>query len=102
MAWLKEWTSLLASGDFKEAVLAACGFGSIHQKEFRFLLYGVLAEDVEHRCTRDHVHVRIQGKYTKDSAIYPPAMGMHLAVAFKNALRRFSNVCEPSWSVAGL
>eukprot|EP00435_Cladocopium_sp_Y103_P039317 s2363_g10.t1 len=49
MAWLREWISLVESGDFCEAVLAACMFGSIHQKEFRFLLYGLFAEEVEMR-----------------------------------------------------
>lgn len=64
MAWLREWRSLVRSGDFLEAVLAACQFGSPHQKEFRFLVHGLL-EELERRCTRDHAHVRIQGSYTK-------------------------------------
>ena len=70
MAWLRsEWGSLVESGDFLEAVLAACQFGSPHQKEFRFLAHGLL-EELEGRCTRDHAHVRMQGSYTKASAIY--------------------------------
>ena len=71
MAWLDEWISLVQSGDFEEAIIAACRFNSPHQKEFRFLLHRVSAELLEARCTRDHAHVRIQGKFTKDSAYIP-------------------------------
>eukprot|EP00435_Cladocopium_sp_Y103_P038785 s1447_g10.t1 len=102
MAWLQEWISLVASGDFQEAILAACQFGSPHQKEFRFLLFLIAVADVEKRCTRDHPHVRIEGKYTKKSAIYTPEMGLHLAVAFKSALRKQITREEPSWSLEGL
>ena len=88
MAWLREWMSLVMSGDFAEAVIAACRFGSPHQKEeFRFLVHGLSVGSLEARCTHDHSHVRIQGKYTKDSAIYTPELGLHLALAFRHALR---------------
>ena len=97
MAWLREWISLLESEGFAEAVLPACG-----QKEFRFLLYGLLVQEVERHCTRDHSHVRIQGKYTKDSAIYFPATGMHLALALKNAFRRAAGARDPEWTLTGL
>jgi len=97
MAWLREWISLLESEGFAEAVLPACG-----QKEFRFLLYGLLVQEVERHCTRDHSHVRIQGKYTKDSAIYFPATGMHLALALKNAFRRAAGARDPEWTLTEL
>lgn len=69
MAWLDEWRSLVDSGDFCEAVLAACQFGSPHQKEFRFLLLLIAVAEVERHCTRDHAHVKIQGKFTRPSAM---------------------------------
>ena len=102
MAWLREWFSLVQSGAFSEAILAACQFGSIHQKEFRFLLHLIAVADVERRCTRDHPHVQIQGKYTKKSAIYTPEMGCHLAAAFKKALRMQVHAEEPDWKLDGL
>ena len=77
-----------ASQLFEEAVIAACNFGSPHQKEFRFLLHGILASEVEAKCIRDHPHVRIQGSFTKKSAIYTKELGVHLALAFRKALRR--------------
>eukprot|EP00435_Cladocopium_sp_Y103_P055331 s818_g18.t1 len=87
---------------FSEAVLAACQFGSIHQKEFRFLVHLLAVEDVERRCTRDHPHVKIQGGYTKQSAIYTPEMGLHLAIAFKKALRRVASIADHDWTLDGL
>ena len=102
MAWLREWISLVQSGDFIEAVVAACQFNSPHQKEFRFLLHGFRLEEVESRCTRDHSHIRIQGKYTKQSAIYIPELGLHLALAFRASLRRVVASDDPGLSCHGL
>eukprot|EP00435_Cladocopium_sp_Y103_P020515 s2882_g5.t1 len=102
MAWLREWISLVSLDDFEEAIVAACMFGSPHQKEFRFLLHLVSAAALETRCTRDHQHVRIQGKYTKKSAIYTPELGMHLALAFRAALRRVVLAEDPEFSCDGL
>ena len=99
---MSEWISLLGSGQFVEAVLAACQFGSPHQKEFCFRLYLVLAIDVEKKCTCDHPHLRIEGKFTKQSAVYLPAIGEHLAIVLQKVLRRQVLEIEPSWSVAGL
>eukprot|EP00435_Cladocopium_sp_Y103_P053797 s2167_g17.t1 len=87
MGWLREWLSLVESGDFEEAIVAACRFNSPHQKEFKFLLHAIPATWLEARCTRDHQHIRIQGQVTKQSAIYTPELGIHLALAFKRALR---------------
>ena len=87
MRWLKQWRSMLTRGAV-EAVLATCQFGSPHQKEFRFLLAGIRGELVEMRCRGGHKHIRIEGKYTKQSAIYPPAMAEHLSLAFVDALAR--------------
>jgi hypothetical protein len=53
------------------------------------------AGDLERKCTRDHQHVRIQGGYTKGSAVYTPEMGMHLAIAFRKALRALAS-CDDS------
>lgn len=102
MAWLDEWISLVESGDFEEAIVAACRFNSPHQKEFRFLLHLVSAELLEAKCTRDHAHVRIQGKFTKDSAIYTPELGLHLALAFRAALKSVVVLSEPDMSCEGL
>ena len=85
MAWLPEWKSELTKGT-EEAVVASCQFGSIHQKEFRFLLNGIPASWLDRRCSRDHTHVKIQGKFTKPSAVYTPELSDHLARAFARAI----------------
>eukprot|EP00435_Cladocopium_sp_Y103_P017362 s4386_g4.t1 len=102
MAWLREWISLVLSGLFEEAIVAACRFNSPHQKEFRFLLHAIPAEWLEARCTRDHPHVRIQGQFTKRSAIYTPELGLHLALAFKRALRTVATASVEGPSCEGL
>ena len=85
MAWLSAWRFLLQKG-LKEAVVAACMFGSPHRKEFRMLLCELDPEMVEMRCCGGHHHIRIEGRYTKASAIYPEKMADHLALAFSKAL----------------
>ena len=90
MGWLTFWRSLLSMG-FAEAIVAACQFGSIHKKEFKFLLHLVDETFVETRCPGGHRHVRIEGKWTKGSAVYPDALGHHLALAFARALRIHSS-----------
>ena len=85
MAWLSCWRYLLSLG-CSESVVAACMFKSIHKKEFRILSYLLSADRLEKRCGGGHQHVRIEGKYTKDSAIYPPALAEHFAECFAEAL----------------
>lgn len=68
MAWLSAWAWLRRLG-CEEAVVAACGFGSPHRKEFRPLCGGLNVEEIDSRCTKDHTHVPIAGKYTAPSAV---------------------------------
>lgn len=101
MAWLREWVSMVESGLFKEAIIAGCNFGSPRQKEFRFLIAFLSAQRLSAPCTRDHRHVKIEGRFTKPSAIYPEALGMHLAVEFKEALRRMASEADEDLAVVG-
>ena len=94
MAWLSAWAWLKKLG-CEEAVVAACGFGSPHRKEFRLLCGGLDTTAIDRRCTKDHCHIPIAGKYTAPSAIYTPQMAMHLAVAFKKSiLMKKKKACE--------
>ena len=102
MRWLREWKSLVASGKFEEAIIAACNFGSPHQKEFCFLVYLLSKDALQRKCTRDHSHVRIQGAFTKKSAAYTKELGVHLALEFKNALRRQAILADHEFLVDGL
>ena len=86
MRWLKQWQRLLFLGAC-EAYLAACMFGSPHQKEFVFLAVGVRVELLSRRCSRDHGHVRIEERFTKPSAVYCEGLAIALATFFRDHLR---------------
>ena len=87
MAWLTAWRWLMKMG-LEEAVVAACRFGSPHRKEFRLLVCGLEADQLEARCLGGHSHIQIAGRFTKASAIYPEKMALHLAESFAVAIRR--------------
>jgi len=83
MRWLEEWKRLIALGA-EEVFLASCMYGSVHQKEFCFLGVNMHVKLLHRRCSRDHQHIRIQGKYTKMSAIYCEGLCGALAVFFRD------------------
>ena len=86
MAWLSAWKFLLSLG-FEEAIVASCMLGSIHRKEFRLLTWGLDVAALDLRCSGGHDHVRIEGKYTKESAVYTEGVALHLAKAFVKSLQ---------------
>ena len=55
--------------DFLEAVIASCVVGSIHKKEFRLLCHLLDVAFLSRRCQGGHAHVRVEGSYTKASAV---------------------------------
>ena len=85
MRWLKAWRRLKSLG-LREAFLASCSFGSIHQKEFCFAGVNMHVELLHRPCTRDHSHVPIQGRFTKPSATYVPKLAETLAIFFRDHL----------------
>eukprot|EP00435_Cladocopium_sp_Y103_P015061 s334_g3.t1 len=86
MRWLAAWRQLKSLG-FKEAVVASCQFGSQHRKEFVFLMFLIDVASFDTRCPGGHEHVKIQGQYTKASAVYTWDLARHIAVHFARALR---------------
>eukprot|EP00435_Cladocopium_sp_Y103_P076199 s154_g81.t1 len=86
MCWLQLWRALLDL-DFSEAVVASCMFGSPHRKEFRLLSYMLESDLLNVRCCGGHVHIRVEGKYTKPSAVYTDGVADHFACAFHAALK---------------
>ena len=87
MAWLSAWRFLIQLG-FQEAFIDSCVFGCIHKKPFRFLGYGINMQELNQKCPGGHSHVRIEGKYTKDSAVYHPGLAAFLAQKIALALQR--------------
>ena len=82
MAWLKVWLRLRALSGILEVFLAACQFGSVHKKEFRFLGCNLDLHRIARPCRGGHEHVVIQGKWTKASAVYPDALARELAMLY--------------------
>ena len=96
MAWLSFWRFLLQIG-FAEAIINSCAYGSIHKKPFRLLAWGLDIESMNIPCPGGHEHVRIEGKYTKPSAVYHPELAKFIAEKFKQALqssKHESDICE--------
>ena len=88
MAWLKEWRALLELFGATETHLASCSFGSIHQKEFRILGVNIDVSPLHAPCTRDHTHVKVQGKFTKGTAVYTDLLAARFADVLDEAIRR--------------
>ena len=83
MAWLSFWISLRELGFF-DSIIASCQFGSPHKKEFQFLLF--LLDRLDVRCPGGHEHLKVEGKWTKGSAVYVPGLALHVAKGFHRAL----------------
>ena len=88
MAWLREWVRMLDFFGARETWLASCNFDSPHQKEFRLLGVNLEIHKLHHPCTRDHTHLRIEGRYTKPSATYTDALASRIADVIDEALSR--------------
>ena len=91
MARLSEWKRLLLLGA-REVFLASCSFGSVHLKEFRFLVVNADFSRLQQPCTRNHSHVKIQGKHTAASSVYVPFLADAIAHEFDQALRAQAHV----------
>lgn len=71
-----------------ETWLASCQYGSPHLKEFVLLANFEEADGLHRKCSRDHQHVKIEGQWTKPSAVYTDALAEAIAVVFDKALCR--------------
>ena len=87
MAWLSIWQFLLKLG-CSEAFTDSCVFGCVHRKPFRFLGCFLPMHEIAAKCPGGHNHVRIEGKYTKASAMYHPGLAKHLASVIARTLRQ--------------
>lgn len=88
MRRLEEWQRLLELQRAHEVWTAGCMFGSIHNKEFVFLYCNLDGGKLHRKCDGGHQHVRIEGQYTKKSAVYPDELAEAIACEFDAALTR--------------
>ena len=71
-----------------EVWLASCAYGSPHLKEFVLLSTFAEAAGLHRPCPKNHVHVKIEGVFTKPSAIYTDSLAESIAHAFDLALKK--------------
>ena len=83
MRWLPHWRRMILLGA-REVHLASCAYGSPHEKKFCFMSVNMDMEPLRRKCSRDHTHVRIEGKFTKSSATYTRGLAIALARSFRD------------------
>ena len=54
----------------------------------------MMMEKLERRCTRDHSHVPIQGKFTRPSSVYVPKLAKFLASFIRAHLEALEKATE--------
>lgn len=69
----------------------SCRFGSIHLKPFRFLGVHCDLSGLSLKCRCSGKHVRIEGTYTKKSAIYTDQLAAAIADMFTKAIMAISH-----------
>lgn len=82
----------------------SCAYGSMHLKSFRFLGVHADLQPLHGRCSGDHSHVPVQGKYTLGSAVYTPMLAAALAKVLAHGVERLRRKFEKldSLDVSGL
>lgn len=86
LRWTPQWRRMRSLGA-DEVHLASCAYGSPHQKEFALMTVCMRAGSLRKKRSRDHSHVRIQGKFTKPSATYCEGLAKAIAKVFALHLR---------------
>ena len=81
LRWTPQWKRLRVLGA-DEVHLASCEYGSPHQKELALLTVSMRAQSLARKCSRNHAHIRIEGKFTKPSATYCAGLATALARTF--------------------
>ena len=79
MRWLSIWRWILRIPGVSENWLASCAYGAPYRKEFALLGHLLQLELIHRKCPGRHVHVRIEGRITKESAIYHPRVAAAFA-----------------------
>jgi hypothetical protein len=83
---------VLAASEHCEVVRCdSCAYGSIHLKSFLFLCAWADVAPISKRCDGSHIHVQVQGQYTKKSAPYVDDLAVALAEVCAIGIRRLNN-----------
>ena len=88
MRRLEEWQRLLELGKAGETWTASCMFGSTHNKELMSLFCLLAAQSLHRKCDLSHMHVKVQGQFTKITAVYTDDLAEALAAVFSRAIAK--------------
>ena len=86
MKHMPSYKALLNKPDVFEVRTDSCMFGSIHQKSFALLGFGLTPSYFVRKCDKSHQHVKVEGQYTKSSATYCDGLAERIAYSFYVAL----------------
>ena len=86
--YLPPWDSLVRNPHCTVVRCDSCAYGSPHLKAFVFLCAWAAVDFISKRCTGDHVHVPVEGHYTKLSATYVDSLAFALARTIECGVRR--------------
>ena len=79
LRYLPSWEAIENSPCSTWCRTDSCRFGSPHLKSFRFLGVHIDLDPLRVRCQCQKKHLQVQGKHTKDSAIYTDGLAERLA-----------------------
>ena len=91
MKHMPSYKALLDKKEVFEVRTDSCMFGSPHQKSFAMLGFGMDPTPFIRRCDRSHIHVKVEGSFTKASATYTDELANKIAYAFGIAIRGLKN-----------
>ena len=88
MRYLPAWKHLENHPKFSWCRTDSCAYGSPHLKSFRFMGVNADLRPLHGRCSKDHEHVRVEGKFTMGPAIYTEALADALAEVMARGVAR--------------
>ena len=88
MKHMPSYRALLARQGVFEVRTDSCMFGSPHQKSFAMLGFGLDPTPFVRRCNKQHLHIKVEGSFTKASATYTDELASKIAEAFGAAIKK--------------
>ncbi|CAK9070424.1 unnamed protein product, partial [Durusdinium trenchii] len=104
MRFLPSWRALEEKPGVRTMRSDSCAFGPIHLKSFRFIAVHLGIDRLNRRCSGDHSHIPVEGRYAKASASYTHELAHEIAACFAEAVAARKNVfqAEEAGPVDGL
>ena len=103
MKRMPSWRALARHEEVEVVRVDSCMYGSIHRKSFALLGSYADFAPLSVKCDNNHVHVPVEGKYTKASATYTPKLAEAMAeVIIRGILRRREEIHRLDLNVKGL